>query len=97
MGLGMGLKGYVFGFLNELERRVTKVVTVFERAAVLTTAGVIDAFKLLTIGLIGAASALVKQFVATTFDIIRTSVEVALGELEDLTPKSPTDGGQGES
>ncbi len=94
MGLGMGLKGYVFGFLDELERRAIKFVTVFEKAAVQTTAGVIDAVKLLTIGLIGAASALVKQFVATTFDVIRTSAEVALGELEDLTPKWPVDGGQ---
>ncbi|KKL80604.1 hypothetical protein LCGC14_2003080 [marine sediment metagenome] len=48
MGLGMGLKGYVFGFLDELERRAIKFVTVFEKAAVQTTAGVVDAADAIT-------------------------------------------------
>ncbi|KKK87077.1 hypothetical protein LCGC14_2756830 [marine sediment metagenome] len=96
MGVIMGLKGYAFGFINELEARVLKVINVFEKAAVQTVAGAVEASKILTVGLIGAGSALLKQFVGTVFDVIRTSLEVALGELEDLTPKAASDVDQAE-
>lgn len=87
MGVFMDLKADVFGLVNELEKRAVKVVCAVERAGTTIVVGITNAFGLLVTGLLATVSALVQQFIHASFDVLRSSLEVLLGELDELTER----------
>ena len=87
MGVFMDLKADVFGFVNELEKRAVKVVCAVEGAGTQIVSGVINAFGLLVTGQLATVSALAQQFIHASFDVLRSSLEALLGELDELAER----------